>query len=56
MVGRLKKMMKNWLFNNSPRVTVPAYFMYFEGIIVCRSTRRAGSLSEKAYNVCIQEF
>ena len=41
-------MMNNPGFYKFPRITVTVYFMYFESIIVYRSTRRACSLSEKA--------
>ena len=41
--------MMNNRFYNFPRITVAVYFTECESIIVYRSTRRAGCLSEKAY-------
>ena len=35
-------MMNNLHFYNFPRITVAVYFMYFERITECRSTRTAG--------------
>ena len=58
MVGHLnwrrrkkKKMMNNPGFYKCSRITIAVYFMYFESIIVYRSTRRACSLFEKAFNI-----
>ena len=42
-------MMNNPGFYKFPRFTVAVYFTYFESIIVYRSTRRAYTLSEKAF-------
>ena len=39
--------MNNRRFYNFPRITVAVYFTEFESIIVYRSTRRAGCLSER---------
>ena len=44
-------MINNRRFYNFSRITVAVYFMYYESIIVYRSTLRAGCLSEKAYNI-----
>ena len=41
-------MMNNWRSYNFLKITVDVYFIYFESIIVYRSTCRACSLSEKA--------
>ena len=49
----LKKEDDDEQFYNFPKNTVP---VYFESIIVYRSTRRACCLSEKAYNICVWEF
>ena len=49
-------MMNNRRFYNFPRITVAVYFTEFESIIVYRSTRRAGCLSEKTYRVLSRYF
>ena len=43
-------MMNNLVF------LVAVYFMYSGSILMYRSTRRAGCVADKAYNICIGEL
>ena len=55
VVGRRRKPEDNRRFYKFPRIAVAVYLTVFESIIVCRSTRRACCLSEKAYNIRVRE-